>query len=117
MVIAMVAMRMVQVVSHEIINMVAMRYRFVAAAGSVNVPGFMFSAHVSLRANGRPAVVDLKFVLVNMIAMRVVQVSIMQVADMLIMADCLVAAAGTMLVIVVGMCFMCAAAHWASPEK
>jgi hypothetical protein len=72
----MIAMRVVQMPIDQIVHMVAMRDSFVSAARTVLVGAFDLG-----RATGRRGRVDRDYVLVDMIAVDMVQVAIMEVVD------------------------------------
>jgi hypothetical protein len=86
-VVAVLAVRVVQVAVDEIVRMVAMRQCFVAAVRSVNVIGGMSTALVfrgtTVLVRGRGC----ECVFVDMIAVDVVQVAIMEIVDVTVMAD------------------------------
>ena len=83
MVVAMPAMRMMQMPGHEVIHMVAVRHRFVAAVGAVRVPGFMSIAFVAHGAIVRihPAHANRVFIVV--VIMMMVQVPVVQIIDVI----------------------------------
>jgi len=101
-VVAVVAVRMVQVASDEVIDMIAVRHRLVAAAGAMRVARLMAGAAVGSRAAVGVGLGDLDHVLVDMIAVGMVQVPVMQMVHMALMAHGGVTAAGPMLVRVIG---------------
>jgi hypothetical protein len=105
-VVAVVAVGMVQVLVHQIVDMVAMRDRLVPAAGAVLVGTLHFR-----RAARRIGRVDADHVLVDVIAMHVVQMAVMQIVDVAVMADCQVTAIGAVLVGVVLMVMLAASGH------
>ena len=79
MVVAVLAMRVMQVVANAVIDVIAVRNRFVAAAGAVDMTRLMAAAAV---VGGAPVGVvrgHVDHVLVDMIAMRVMQVAIVQI--------------------------------------
>lgn len=77
MIVAVVAMRVVQAAIDEVIDMVAMRHGFMPAAGAVNVARFVSAAVLTRRAAVRVRLANLDDVLVHMVAMRVMQVAVM----------------------------------------
>lgn len=97
----MIAVRVVQVAVDEIIDVVAMRHGFVAAAGAMDMTRLMPRATMTGRAAVRVLLADLDHMLVDMVAMRMMEVAVMQVIDMIAVAHRGVAAAGAVLVIVV----------------
>ena len=118
----MVAVRVVQVAIDKVIDVVAMRHRFVAAAGAVDVSGFVAAAGavdvsgfvaaavVVGRAGVRVGGADGDAVFIDVVAMRVVQVAVVQVIDVAVVFDGGVAAASAVLVRVVGVVRFVAAA-------
>ncbi len=100
-VVAVVAVRMVQVAVDEVIDVVAIRDGFVAAAGAVNVLLVVAAAGMLGRARGRVAGVDREGVVVDMVAVHVVQVAVVQVVGVALVLHGGVAAARAMLVAVV----------------
>ena len=82
MIVAMGAVRMMQVAADAIIDMVAMRYRLVAAAGPMHMIRGMAAATVIGRAALRVIARHVNHVLVDMIPMRVMQMSVVQIVDM-----------------------------------
>jgi hypothetical protein len=102
MVIAVVAMGMVQVTVDEIVDMIAMRDRFVAAARSMNVSSVMSGAAMVWRATIRVLVAHFNAMFVHMIRARMVKMAIVEIIHMAAVPDSNVAAAGSMHVIVIG---------------
>lgn len=102
MVITVVTMGMVEAAIDQIVHMVAMRHGLMSAAGSVDVAVRMtFILH-------RGAVVrigraDLDHMLIHMVTVRVMQVPVMQIVDMIAMAHSRVPAIRPVLVVVVFM--------------
>ncbi|WP_186064821.1 hypothetical protein [Burkholderia gladioli] len=81
MVVAVITVWMMQVAIDEIVNVIAMRHRFVAATRPVNMPRFMTTTLVVGRAALRIDAADLDHVLVNMVPMGMMQVPIMQIIN------------------------------------
>src|SRR5689334_23274742 len=96
MVVAVVAVRMVQVALDEVIHMIAMRNRFVAAAGAVDVALGVAAAGVGRGAGSGILATDVDLVLLDLAARGMVQVAVVQVIDVPIVLDCGVATAGAM---------------------
>jgi hypothetical protein len=94
MVVAMVAVRMMKAAIDEIINVVAVRHRLVAASGAMLVA---FAADFRGAANGVVGT-DRDDVLVDMIAVRELQVTVLQIVDVVAVADRNMAAIRTMVV-------------------
>lgn len=107
--------RMVQVAADQVIDMGSMRHGFVAAARAVDMPRLMAFARVARGADAGVVRADLDDVLIEVIAMRRVQVAVVQVVDMVSVPDGGVAAARSMHVRVIGMDAMFA--HWDFPFR
>ena len=90
--------RMVQTAVDQIVGMVAVRDGLVTATGTMNV-----GAGLPIGAAIRVLGADCDHVLVDVIAMRVMQVAVVQVIDVSIVTNGSVAAARAMLVGVIGM--------------
>jgi hypothetical protein len=97
-VVAMIAVRMMQPPVHQIVDVIAVGNRFMTAAGTV---GMACAAYVR-RALHRIASADGERVLVDVIAMHVVQVPVMQVIDVTVVTNCRVSAVRTMPMTVIG---------------
>jgi hypothetical protein len=106
MVVAMVTMRVMQTTVHKIIGVIAMRHSLVATAGPVLVRAFGVR-----RAAGRVGRRDRDYVLIDMIAVHVVQMAVMEIVHMAVMTHGGMAAIRTMLVGVIGMVLFGASAH------
>jgi hypothetical protein len=100
-VVAVVAVRVVQVAADEVIGVVAVGHGLVAAAGAVLVGLVVAVAGVGRRAGGRVGGADRQAVLLDAAAVGVVQVAVVQVIDVVFVLDGGVAAAGAVLVVVV----------------
>jgi len=107
----MVAVGMVQVAIDEIVDVVAVRHRFVSAAGAMHMPRLMAGAAVL----GRTAIGVLRGyfddVLVHVVAMGMVQVAVVQVIDVVAMADGGVSAARPVLMVMMGVLRIGASGH------
>lgn len=114
MVVAVVAVRMVQVAVDEIVDMIAMRHRFMAAPGSVHMARLVAAA-VS-RALIRIGRVNFEPVFVYVIAVRVMQVAVMQIIDMVAMLDRGVTAIRPVLMVVMRVVWFVTGAHDDSPR-
>jgi hypothetical protein len=110
-IIAVVSVRMVQVAVHQIIDVIAVRHRFVTAAGTVYVILRMAAATVRRRACGRILRRHVDGVLLNGVPLGMVQMTVMKIIHMVAVLDGGVAAARTMIVIVVLMMM----AHFLAP--
>ncbi|WP_199731518.1 hypothetical protein [Paraburkholderia sp. RAU2J] len=114
MVVAVVTVRMMQVTVDKIINVIAVRHRFVAAAGSVDVTRLVAAA--VRRTLIRIGCAHFELMFVHMITVRVMQVTVVQIVDVIVMPDRRVAACRTVLMIVMGMMWFVTGAHGDSPE-
>ncbi len=101
-VVAVAAVRVMQVALHQVIGMVAVRHGFMAAARAVLVGLVMAAAGVFRRALAGILLAHGQLVLFHVLALDVVQVAVVQVIDMAVMLDCGVPAAGAVLMVVVG---------------
>jgi hypothetical protein len=97
------AMRMVQVPFDQVVDMAAVRHSLMPALGAVDVAGFVIRATVVEGAALRVGRRHLDCVLVNMIAVQVMQVPVVEIVDMVAMSHADVAAFGPVLVGVAGM--------------
>ncbi|EWH01424.1 hypothetical protein Q427_14160 [Halomonas sp. BC04] len=103
MVVAVIPMGMVQMAIHQVVDMVAVGHRLMAAPGTVDMVWVMPLALVARRAAIRVGVTDLDHMLVDMILMGMMQMPIVKVVDMAVVFDSRVAAARAVLVIMLGM--------------
>lgn len=97
MIVAMVAVRMMEPALDEIVGVIAMRHGGMTAVRAVNVPGVMTRVPVLRRALVRVPVADLDRVLVNAVAVRAVQMAVMQIVDVVAVLDADMPAPGTMM--------------------
>jgi hypothetical protein len=102
-IIAMVAVRMMQVALYQVVDMVPMGHPVVAAIGTMNVPFTVAGAVMVSCASIGIRCVHFEHVLIDMIPVHMVQVPVMQVVDVPVMADGLVPAVRPVLVRVVSM--------------
>jgi hypothetical protein len=109
-VVAVVAVGVVQVAIDEVIDVVAVRHRLMAAAGAVTVAVFVLAALVGNTA-ARVGRVDRQGVLLDAVGGDVMQVAIVQVIDVAVVLDRRVTAVRAMLVVVVGVLV----AHFRAP--
>ena len=100
MIIAMIAVRVVQVALHEVVGVLGMRNRGVAAVIAVHVRGVVARASVVRGALGRVGGGHRERVLVEMVAMRMVEVAVMQKVGMTFVLKGGMSAAGGVYVIV-----------------
>lgn len=112
MVVAVPGMRVMQVTADEIIDMVAVRHCLVPATRSMRVRIGMCAAGVSRRAGSRIPAVDGDDMFVVMAVVRRMQMTIMQIIDMVAVTDGSVTAAGGVHVAVAGVSFV---GHVVSP--
>ena len=96
MVVAVAAVRVVQMVPDEIVHMVAMRQCVVAAPRSVDMTGVVRSTNVLGRARVRVARGHGDRVIVDVVAVRVMQATVVQEIDVPLVDDHRVPATGTM---------------------
>jgi hypothetical protein len=109
MIVAMVAVRMVEVPIHQIVDMVAVRHGLVPAIGPVNVAWVVAGAVMIGRADVGIRCGHSQHMFIDVISMHMVQMTIMQVVDMPVVFDREMSAAGAMLM---NMVFVfCASAH------
>jgi hypothetical protein len=99
-VVAVPAVRVMQVPAHEVVDMVAVGDLLVAAAGAMNVPGLMLAAGMVGRAIRRVGSAHLDDVLVDVIAVGMMQMSVVEVVEVVSMLERCVPATGAMLVLV-----------------
>ena len=114
-VVTMTAVWMVQVGIHEVIDMVVVRYRFMAAIGAVNVSGLVTRGRRSAAVGVSGA--DFDNVLIDVIAVRVMQMPVVQVIDMPVVFHSRVTAAGAVMMIVMRMNFVLAHNRGLSPPS
>ena len=112
-IVAVIAVGMMQMPVDEVADVIAVWDRGVTAVGSVHVVGVMAIAFVGATAIGI-RVGDFDGMLVVVIFVRAVQVSVVQIADVIAVLDGDVAAVRTMLVIVVLVDSVC---HFQSPPE
>ena len=104
-IVAMITVRMMQVSFYKVVNMIAMGNGLVTATRTVLVTWIVTGTGMSRRASGRIRVSYFQFVLDDAAVIgHVVQVTIVQIVDMVTMLNTSVFAIGTMLVVVVFVC-------------
>jgi hypothetical protein len=111
MVVAVVPVRVVEVVADQVIDVVPVGHRLVAAARTVLVPGLVTGVAVSGGATVPVGGVHLQRVLVDVVAVRMMQVAIVQVIDVVAMPDRGVAAVLAVLVAVGNVLVVAAVTH------
>jgi hypothetical protein len=112
-VVAVIAVRMVQVAFDEIVDVIPMRHRFMTAPRSVNVARVV--APAARRALVRIFGTHFEPVLVYMIAVRVMQMTVMQVINMIVVRDRSMSAVRAVLMVVVSVMRFVAGAHVKPP--
>jgi hypothetical protein len=114
MIVTMVSMLVMQAAVDEVVDVVAMRHGFMAAAGAVNMamvmPGVIANRLAPIRVRGA----HFDNMLVDMVTMWVMQVAIMQIVDMFAVLHSRVAAAGAVRMVVVFVMGEMAVAHGVS---
>lgn len=103
MVIAVLAVGVMQVIADQVVDVVAVRYRLVAAAGTVGVTRLVAVAVMIGGAALRVLGVGLKYVLIDVIAVGMVQMALMEIVEVVAVLDGGVTTAGTVHVRMVGM--------------
>lgn len=101
MVITVAVVRVVQVALHQVVDMVAMRDRFMSTAFPMNVTGIVSRTGVTRCALVRVGFADLEYVLVNVARMRRMQVAIVEIVDVTVVQDGSVTTAGAMRMIMI----------------
>ena len=86
MVVAVVAVGVVQVIADQVVGVIAVRHGRMATAGPVLVAGLVPGARVAGRAARRVRGIDRDRAFVDMVAVRVVEVTVVQVVDVAVMA-------------------------------
>ncbi len=97
MIVAVITMGVMEMAVDKIVDMVSVRHGFVPAARPVYMIRLVARTAMFGRASIRIFLRDFDDVFVNVIAMHVMQVAVMQIIDMAIMLDGCVTAAGSML--------------------
>jgi hypothetical protein len=100
-VVAVPPMGMVEMASDEVVDVVTVWHRFVAASGAVCVVRRVFAARVCGGAGRGVGGADIERALVHVPIVRVVEVAVVEVVDVVAVLDGDVAAVGTVGVIVV----------------
>ena len=108
MVVAVAAVRMVQVAVDEVVDVIAMRDCFVTAVGTVHVVGIMRTACVVRRARSGIGSALSERVLVDVVPVNVVKVTLVQVVDVTVVGD---RGVSTTVAVLVGMLFVSLATH------
>jgi hypothetical protein len=114
-IVAVGAVRMVQMAIHQVINMVAMRHGFVSAVGTVSVGLLMAGAAVVRRAFLRIRRSHLNLMVVHMIAVTVMQVAIVKVIGVAVVFHGGVSAVWAVPVAVISRVFLVSVSHCFPP--
>jgi hypothetical protein len=100
-IVAVISVRSVEMVSHEVIDVIPVRHGLVPAAFAVDVIGVVSVATMLGCAALRTRLVDLQHVLVDVILVWVVQMTTMQVIDMVAVHHGLMSTSGSVLMRVI----------------
>jgi hypothetical protein len=106
-VVAVVAVRVMEVSIHQVVGVVAVGHRLVAATRAMDMARLVAAAIMRRSAVGRVDGVDRQRVLVDVPHVRMMQMPVMQVIGVRIVLDGRMTAAGAVNVIVVGMLVAC----------
>ncbi|HUA82497.1 MAG TPA: hypothetical protein VMB85_01465 [Bryobacteraceae bacterium] len=106
MVVAMIAVLVMQMPADQVIDMAAVRNRLVPAVGAVFVFMIMLAAAMIRGATFRIVIADADTMFVYVVAMQVVQVAVVQIIDMSVVPHRGVPAVGAVLVRMTFMRFM-----------
>ena len=87
MVITMRAMSEMQVARDEVIDMVTVRHGLMTAVGAVSMPGLMPLATMGGRASSRVLRGDTEPMFIDMVAMRMMKMSVMEIIGVTVMGD------------------------------
>jgi len=98
MVVAVRAVRVVEMLADEIVDVIAVGNLLVTAIGAVNVSGLVLAAGMLGCAVHRVGFADLQDVLIHVVMVRVVEMPVVQVVEVVPMRDRRVPASGSMLV-------------------
>jgi methionine synthase I (cobalamin-dependent) len=105
-IVTVIAMRIMQPTVHEVIDVVAMRYRLMSAGSSMRVR----TAYLRRAVHGICGI-DCNNMFVDMVLVHMVEMTIMKVIYMAVMPNCSVPAARAVLMGVVGMTLLNASSH------
>lgn len=112
MVITVIAVRVMKMAINEIVDVIAVRHGLVTTARTMDMPGFMAGTTVFRRATVRVLFTHFNHMLIDMILMRMMKVTVMQIIDMVPMANSGMTAARTVFMCVVGVMRMVALSHF-----
>jgi hypothetical protein len=110
-VVAVVTVRMVEVISNEVINVIAVGYGLMPAARAVDVVGIMPVAGMGRGTVRRIRGAYFKDVLVDVISVEVMEVAVVKIIDVVTMTNGCMAAAGSMLMVMTSRMLIVAVAH------
>jgi hypothetical protein len=99
-VVAVIAVRMMEMPGNQIIDVIAMGNRLVAATRPMDVPRFVAAALVAGRTNVRIVLADGDRMLCGVAIFLVAQAAVVQIVDMSLVFDLDMPAGGTVLVVV-----------------
>lgn len=99
-VVAVLAVWVVQMARHEVVDVIAVRHRLMPAFGTVLMPRFVVGAVVLRSARGRVALADRNRMALDIAASVMVKLAVVQVVDVVIMAHRGVSAVRAVLVVV-----------------
>ncbi len=111
MIVAVIPVWMMQATIDQVVDVIAMRNRLVTAPGPMHMAGLKTGTAMLRRAAVRIAVGYLDHMLVDMIAVRMVQVTVMKVVDVVAVPNGDMTAPGAVLVVMVGVLRMGTRGH------
>ena len=92
-VVAVASVGMMEVATHQIVEVVAVRHGLVSASGAVLVPCLVRTARVLGSAVSRVRLTDVQAVLIHVVRMGMMEVAVVQVVGVAVVAHCQVTAA------------------------
>lgn len=95
MVVAVTAVRVMEMPVNQIVDVIAMRYRFMPASGAMLMGRVVPGTSMVGRAACRVCAAHFDHMLIDVIAMRLVEMTVVQVVDMIAVLDCNVSATGS----------------------
>jgi hypothetical protein len=102
---------MMKVSIDKIINVITMRHRLMSASRTMHVPGLVTGAAVIRRASSGIFRAHLDHMLVHVILVRMMEMAIMEIVDVVAVTNGRMAAAGAVLMGVILMLWVIASAH------
>lgn len=115
MIVAVIAVRMMQVAVDEIVDVIPVRDRFMATSRPMHMPRVMPAAFVIRRTGRRICLRDLDHVFVDVAGMQVMQMPIVQIIDVISVLHRRMSASRSMLMGVIGVMRKLAVCHVRSP--